>query len=158
MEWNNGADIENQVTVYRTRGGAFFKVIEWEESSKDKYGDWQTVAKVHFEPISHEELTKLVAETDNLEIVDNAVLDDPPEAEAEAKPGATIYVRVTDTLKHRLDAAAKAEGRSLNAYVTRCVERCLLKDVLPTEHEAAQIRDADLQDKLDRIVAPLRGR
>ena len=51
--------------------------------------------------------------------------EDPPEAEAEAEAGATIYIRVPAALKRRVDEAAKAEGVSGNLWAMRCIERCL---------------------------------
>ncbi len=51
--------------------------------------------------------------------------EDPPEAEAEAKPGATIYIRVPASLKRSVDEAAKAADVSGNVWAMRCVERCL---------------------------------
>jgi hypothetical protein len=48
-----------------------------------------------------------------------------PEAAAEPEQGATIYLRVPATLKQRVDKAANADSMSSNAWVMRCVERCL---------------------------------
>jgi hypothetical protein len=51
--------------------------------------------------------------------------EDPPEAAAEAEPGATIYTRVPATLKRAADAAAREQNLSGNAWAMRCIERCL---------------------------------
>jgi len=58
---------------------------------------------------------------------DRAALGEVPEAAAEAEPGATIYLRVPATLKHRVDTAASDAGMSSNAWVMRCIEGCLAK-------------------------------
>ena len=51
---------------------------------------------------------------------------EPPEAEAEPAPGATIYVRVPTSLKDRIEAQATREHLSVNAWAIRCMESCLL--------------------------------
>ena len=53
--------------------------------------------------------------------------EEVPEAAAEIEPGATIYLRVPATLKHRVDEAASVAGMSSNAWVMRCIEACLAK-------------------------------
>ena len=52
-------------------------------------------------------MSGLVARTDNLEILAPGVLEEPPEAEAEEAPGATIYIRVPVSLKSQIEAAAR---------------------------------------------------
>lgn len=129
--WDDAAgqqSIEHKATLYQTRGGAFFLVDEWEDARKDpRTGEWVSKTKTEFEALTREEVDELVANTDGLEIVDNSVLEDPPEATAETSPEATIYARVPVALKRRLDEAARAEGQSINAYVTRCLERCMAR-------------------------------
>jgi predicted HicB family RNase H-like nuclease len=60
-----------------------------------------------------------------VELFDESVFQAPPEAQAESEPEATIYIRLPRALKDRIDAAAKAEDTSVNAWVMRCVERCM---------------------------------
>ena len=60
-----------------------------------------------------------------VELLDEAVFGEPPEAEAEDVPGATLYIRVPATLKAQLDNAAAADKLSLNAWMMRCAENCL---------------------------------
>lgn len=119
---------ETEATVYQTRGGALFQVHVWDEEAKDARGDWQKKRKVLFEPMNRAALVKLIAETNGLEIVDNSVLEDPPEATAETKPEAIIYVRVPVALKQRLDEEARSEDQSTNAFAIRCIEHCLQRD------------------------------
>ncbi len=80
--------------------------------------------KFHFEATDRDEVLRLVETTDNMEIIDSS-LEEPPEAEAEAEPGATIYVRMPASLKKRVDDAAKAANLSGNVWTMRCLERCL---------------------------------
>ncbi len=61
--------------------------------------------------------------------------EEPPEAEAESEPSATIYVRVPVSLKRRLEQAAVAEKLSGNSWSIRCIERCLS----PSEEVRADI-------------------
>ena len=60
-----------------------------------------------------------------IEIVDESILQPPPEAAAEADAAATIYARVPAPLKDRVDNAAAEAKLSTNAYVLRCLEKCL---------------------------------
>jgi hypothetical protein len=62
--------------------------------------------------------------------------EDPPEATAEAEPGATIYIRVPASLKRSVDEAAKSEKLSGNVWAMRCVEHCLNSNPYPDAKEA----------------------
>jgi hypothetical protein len=121
-EFEDENGYENEATLYQTRGGAFFVVYVWEVPSR-QWGEEPT-KKTSFEALSREEVDRIVTKTQNLEIIDEKVLEGPPEATAEAAPAATIYVRVPASLKDRSEGAAKAEGLSINAYMTLCAERC----------------------------------
>ncbi len=124
-EYERAAGAEVEVTVYQTRGGALFEVRRWQERVDGGYGPPEYKARAEFEPMDREALVRLVAETDGLEIIDNTVLEDPPEATAETKPEAVIFVRVPASLKQRLDDEARVAGQSANAFAARCLERCL---------------------------------
>jgi hypothetical protein len=117
-EDDNGYD--TLATVYITKGGAFFVVHVWEicENDIDK------ITKQYFEAISRDELDRLVLRQ-NIEIIDESVLQPPPEAVDEVEPAATIYVRVPAPLKKRVDEAATGAKLSANAWVMRCLENCL---------------------------------
>lgn len=115
-EYVDDRDYETEAILYQSRGGAFFLVHKWEVD-----GNW----KYLFESMSRSEVDRLVEKTDNLEIIDEAAITEPPEAEAESEPGATLYVRVPASLKRRVDEAAKDEKLSGNVWAMRCVERCL---------------------------------
>ena len=125
-EWEEGGGDIITGTLYQTRGGAFFAYKEI--SSKV----WSHRARGHItkvrhecEPLSPEDAHKWLLEGD-VEIFANP-FDDPPEATAEAEPGATIYIRVPASLKRRVEQAAEKENVSGNAWAMRCIESCLLK-------------------------------
>jgi hypothetical protein len=114
-EYKDQDDYNTDATLYRTRGGAFFIVHEWTVDEREK---------VYFEASTREQVQRLVERTDNLAILDEDILADPPEAAEEASPSATLYVRLPTALKDRLDVLAKNDGLSVNAWAMRCVERC----------------------------------
>jgi predicted HicB family RNase H-like nuclease len=123
-EWDN--DDERGIDcLYQTRGGAFFideEVVKpiWNERERE-----HEERRTHtFVPKSPDDAHKWLLEIDNLEIF-HKPFDDPPEATAEAEPGATIYVRVPSSLKKRVDDAAKEAKSSGNIWAMRCIERCL---------------------------------
>jgi hypothetical protein len=109
----NGYD--TAVTLYQTRGAAFFAVHLWTVDE---------VVKVYFESFTREGVARLVEHIDNLTILDSSILQDPPEATDDSETTATLYIRVPASLKDRLEALAKADGVSLNTWTMRCVERC----------------------------------
>lgn len=115
-EYDEGRGADTKATLYVTRGGAFFVVHRWETSEEYKY---------RFQALSRAEVARLVETTDNMEIVDDEAIGEPPEAAAEIEPGATLYVRVPASLKSRVDDAAKRDGVAVNAWAMRCMEQCL---------------------------------
>jgi predicted HicB family RNase H-like nuclease len=129
FEWehkdhNGGVTEEGTDLLYQTRGGAFFLHEEktayvWDENEREM----RQRERNEFTPLSPEGAHKWMLEGD-IEVLNNP-FDDPPEAEAEAEAGATIYIRVPAALKRRVDEAAKAEGVSGNLWAMRCIERCL---------------------------------
>jgi HicB family len=114
-EYKDQDHYDTDATLYQTRGGAFFIVHEWNVEEK---------AKVYFEAISRDGVSRLVERTNNLDILDDEILQNPPEAAEESAPSATLYVRVPASLKDRLEFLAIDAGVSLNAWTMRCVERC----------------------------------
>jgi predicted HicB family RNase H-like nuclease len=123
-EDHDGYDTE--ATIYLTRGGAFFAVHTWDVKVHDGFGGLETKNKVYVEALSREEVDKLV-ETENMEIVNEKALTLPPEAVSEAEAAATIYVRVPEALKARVDEAAEKANASINAWALRCFEACLAR-------------------------------
>jgi hypothetical protein len=110
--------------LYQTRGGAFFvhRRIQKEQWNELSHEAEQTTVDV-FDPMSAERAHAWILEGE-VEVFHNP-FDDPPEAAAEAEPGATIYIRVPASLKRRVDEAAADEKVSGNVWAMRCVERCV---------------------------------
>jgi predicted HicB family RNase H-like nuclease len=98
--------------MYMTRGGAFFMTVRYP-------GDDQV--EIYARRRSEVEHWLTYGSVD----VFADILSDLPEAKAEPSAGATIYVRVPKILKNRLEATAEANDQSLNAWITRCLERCV---------------------------------
>lgn len=117
--------VETVETLYLTRGGAYFIDQEntrtiWNEREREN----ETKVTNTFIPESPETAHKWMMTAPNVEVFRNP-FEDPPEAEAEAEPGATIYIRVPAALKRNVDDAAKAAKVSGNVWTMRCVEKCL---------------------------------
>jgi hypothetical protein len=114
-EYRDDDGYDTEVTVYQTRGEAFFAVHRWSEDG---------TPKVHFEAMDRDILVKIINGNDgirygnflptDIEILNEEILAPPPEASAEVAPGATLYIRIPASLK----------GLSVNAWTMRCVERC----------------------------------
>jgi hypothetical protein len=117
---HHGAECEGQ--LYQTRGGAFFLVIT--THTQDRDGD--PIDKVECEAMSAEQANAWILEG-NVEVIHNP-FEEPPEAEAEAEPGATITIRVPAALKRSIDEAVRKAKLSSNAWGMRCFERCLAKE------------------------------
>ena len=105
-------------------GGAFFIVerretVEWNKSEQEA----ELRVRRTFVPVSAERAQSWMLEGE-VHVFRNP-FGDPPEAIAEAKPGATIYIRVPATLKRAADAAASEQKLSGNVWAMRCIERCL---------------------------------
>ena len=108
-------------TLYQTRGGAYFvhEVISLEFDEDAQIN----VVKGRFKALSGVEAQEWIM-TGEVEVIHNPFAD-PPEAEAEAEPGATMYIRVPASLKNRVDDAARGANLSTNALAIRCMENCL---------------------------------
>lgn len=122
-EWEEDDDTHNE-TLHQTRGGAFFAHRKTEKAVWDERNE-RTVRKERHEfiPMSRDGAHKWMMEGE-VTVWSNP-FDDPPEAAAEAEPGATIYMRVPTSLKRRVDEAAREAKMSGNAWSMRCVERCV---------------------------------
>jgi predicted HicB family RNase H-like nuclease len=110
--------------LYQTHGGAFFVVYETVKQAWNQRDEQHEERIQHtFDPMSQEDAHKWMMEGE-VEVFNNP-FDEPPEATAEAEPGATLYIRVPASLKRRVDDAAKEAKASGNVWAMRCVERCL---------------------------------
>jgi hypothetical protein len=107
--------------LYQTQGRAFFVVTTITTRKRDE--DGEPIEKVEFEPLSADEALSWTL-TGETEIIRDA-FGEPPEAEAEDKVGATLYIRVPAALKRSVDEAVKKAGVSGNVWAKRCIERCL---------------------------------
>jgi predicted HicB family RNase H-like nuclease len=117
----NHEDRHCEGDLYQTRGGAFFV---WETIYLDGVDDdGEPRTRDRFVALSAKEAEKWIM-TGDVEVFHNP-FGEPPEAEAEAEPGATIYLRVPAALKKRVDAAAANANLSGNAWAIRCLENCL---------------------------------
>jgi hypothetical protein len=148
IEWTQGTQDEEQyeATLYRTRGGAFFvvEVKRWHEYDGDT---WQPHEKTTFEPMTSAEAHKWIMDGDQVEIFHNP-FDDPPEAEGDAGHGATVYVRVSESLKDRIDAAARAVNVSINTWALRCFEE-VLRQAEETEKRRGEAIQAELRKEFE---------
>jgi predicted HicB family RNase H-like nuclease len=129
-EYVDDKGYDTTANIFQNRNGAFFIVHEWSEETVKGWDDYekekweQKVMKYYFEASNREKITQLVARQDNIEILDERALTAPPEAEEEAEPAATAYLRLPLALKNRVEAAARKDGLSLNAWAIRCFENC----------------------------------
>jgi predicted HicB family RNase H-like nuclease len=98
-------------TVYRTRSGHFFIVYKT-DTDAEHY-------KVEAEAITKEELGH-VMENRSMEVLDEDALEAPAEEDAKEE---TIYLRVSKLLKDKI--TAKAGEKSINAWATQCLEKCV---------------------------------
>jgi len=115
--------------LYATRGRALF-IHEhrvwtyWNEDTSEP--EWNSDDRIL--PISWEDAQRWIGQ-ENMEILTDAPFFElPPEAVSEVSPGATIYLRLPQSLKAQIEAAAKASGTSINNYTMRCLERCLTSE------------------------------
>jgi predicted HicB family RNase H-like nuclease len=126
-EYEDRNGYETEATIYVTKGGAFFAVHEWEVPDPNSYRGEETKTKTYAEALSRAEVDRLVATEKDLEIFNEKALALPPEAVTEEEAGATIYVRVPEALKAKVDEAASGAGTSINAWALRCFEACLAR-------------------------------
>ena len=111
--------------LYQIRGGAYFLHTNEEWHVKND-GEWDSRTRDSFDLMTHDDAQAWVLEG-HVEIFGN-VFPESPKAAQEEKPSATIYVRVPQSLKERIDSEAKEAEVSINAWAMRCVERCLRSD------------------------------
>ncbi len=112
--------------LYQTRGGAFFLYIYTETMRQNAEGEFRDIVHQDFEPLTESEARHWVTDGRGFQVeILNDVFGEPPEAEAEEIPGATLYVRLPASLKDRIEAASTEEKLSANAWAMRCMEQCL---------------------------------
>src|SRR5207247_7091838 len=111
-------NVERELTLYQTSGGAFFLDRATTHHRHTQTGEDRLIGLPNtlreFEPLTGEQARRWLSES-GAEIFYNP-FGDPPEATAEAEPAAAVYLRVPAALKDRMEAAAKAQTQSLNAW------------------------------------------
>lgn len=127
------SEVRTERSLYQTRGGAFFIHHRIEGERKDIHNNWVISTENVFEPVERDFAQKWITEGE-FELFNDQVFGQPPEAEEEAIPGSTIYLRVPAGLKSNLDQIAKEEGMSLNAWAMKCLERCAQRNRKGEEH------------------------
>ena len=104
---------EGATVLCVTRGGAFFTV-----NSSDEYLDFRPATRDNAEELCQ-------GKWGAVELLNTEIFAEPPEAAEDEAPEGTIYLRVPAPLKRQIDNVAKDKGQSVNAWVMRCVEKCL---------------------------------
>ena len=127
-EWNEqderGRNANVEATLYQTQKGAFFV-------HKRTFTEWWDHDAGEAEQRTRDECIPMMADEASGWLLRGVVnishnpFGELPEAAAEAEPGATLYLRVPASLKRRVEGAAKFESLSGNAWMMRCLERCL---------------------------------
>jgi hypothetical protein len=128
------ANVTVEQELYQTRGGAFFLLTRrsWCEYNADDR-TWDPDERIEITPINRERAQGWLL-NGQVEIIDTSIFGEPPEAIAEDKPAATIYLRLPTSLKNRIETRAKAEGLSVNSWAMRCMERCLAIEPSDSAH------------------------
>jgi predicted HicB family RNase H-like nuclease len=113
-------DENTEVTLYQTRGGAFFlHEVTTKEVWVERSQEHQTKGRNAIIPQSADEAQRWLFE--HAEETFLNPFENPPESEQDA----AIYIRVPSSLKQRIEQAASEAKLSGNAWVIRCLERCL---------------------------------
>ena len=107
--------------LYQTRGGAFFVHEMIALGQNDDNG--APIFKNRFRALGSDDAKKWLM-PDNCEVFHNP-FDAPPEAVSEPEQSTTVYLRVPQSLKKRIEKAAESDELSVNSWTLRCVERCL---------------------------------
>lgn len=108
--------------LYQTPGGAFFMLKR--VFGQDLTGNGDQIAHEHWSACSREQAEHWFREGSAVELFDETVFAAPDEAAAEddQEKLVTFTLRMSETLRDKLAAAAKSDGLSLNKYLVRCVQ------------------------------------
>jgi hypothetical protein len=115
--------VTNDCDLYQNRAGVYFGVDKVTAPYRDKRGEWQERITYDWTAVGDAAAARKYAEQYGMTILRD-IEDMPPEATAGEKM-ATVYLRVTPTLKTELDEAAAEDKVSGNLWATKCLERCL---------------------------------
>lgn len=126
--YGNDPGKSGTITLYQTRGGAFFIVDDGhKEVWNSREREHEQRPYVEFSSIDADRAREMLTRGD-WTISDDSFAEFP-EAEAEPKgeKPSTLYVRMPASLKRRVDEAADEEKVSANVLAMRCLERCLAR-------------------------------
>ncbi|WP_149312388.1 toxin-antitoxin system HicB family antitoxin [Methylobacterium sp. P1-11] len=98
--------------LYQTRHGAFFCYYGGETPFGDPFEN--------LKPLSPSEAQAWLERYNFVDEIEKLFGEQPEAGEAESR----ITVRIPDSLKIRIEALAKSNGQSLNAWIMRCLETC----------------------------------
>jgi hypothetical protein len=110
-------------TLYQTRGGAYFLVREERKdfsAQVDNFGQSKAVFPGLYPLTRKEALTWAEQHFDTGKL--EAMFGEFPEA---GMKSGTMLLRLPETLRRRMQAAAEEETQSLSAWGMRCMERCI---------------------------------
>jgi hypothetical protein len=110
-----------ETTVFKNRSGVYFAVDANTQGYRDRNGEAQERSWHQWDVLGDEATAAAYCEKNELTIFHG--FDALPEADD--APDDTIYVRVPRVLKLAVEAKAKAEDLSINAFAMRCLERCI---------------------------------
>jgi hypothetical protein len=118
---NRGIVVET--VLYQNRAGIYFTVAKMTQAYRDRRDELQQRESHEWDVVGDAAKARDRCEREELTILQD-IDDMPPEAEG-GEPATTLYLRVPPTLKARVEARAKEDGVSVNAFGIRCLERCL---------------------------------
>jgi predicted HicB family RNase H-like nuclease len=125
-QYSNEPAVSLEIGLYQTRGGAFFLHTSTETSRQNAEGEWRDVVRNEFEPLTASEARHWIANSQYQVEVITDVFGEPPEAAVEDTAGATLYIRIPASLKEQIETTAETEKLSVNSWVMRCMESCLV--------------------------------
>jgi hypothetical protein len=121
-EGKTGFEGHRTFTLYRTPKGVFFLVTHETWIADD---DWRTPKQQYnFEPLTPADAEKWV-DTGEVEMLDDSVFPEAPEAEPVVETTATLYLRIPVTLKEKIEAKSRARGQAMNTWAIHCLEACV---------------------------------
>jgi antitoxin VapB len=150
-------NVERELTLYQTLGGAFFLDRATTHHRHTDIAEDRVIrppiTSHEFEPLTPEQARRWLLAS-QAKIFHNPFRG-PPDATGEAA-AAAVYLRVPAALKDRMEAAAKEQAQSLNAWAIRTFEQRLSTAVLETimGSDLSRLTPARAEALADRSQAP----
>lgn len=113
--WSHG---EYGEALYQTRHGAYF-LYEYQDAVRNEYGDYIDIKNI--KPLSPLEAQDWLEEHNFVDIIEQHFGEMPEAGEAESR----ITLRVPDSLKVKIDAMAKKNNQSTNAWIVKSLEKTI---------------------------------